>query len=290
MSTLASYAVTALGGLAYGLLLFVLAAGLALIVGVMNVMNLAHGASYLAGTYLAYLLTDGTLASLGIAVLAGITVAGLGGAALSVLMRPLKGHTEQAVVTLGLGFIAAWIFARVSGGTTLVPPRPAILDGHLSVAGHGYPVYHLSFIAVAAMLAAAMHTILHHSLTGIRLRAAVDDPQMAAATGLSATRIRTAALAAGTVLAVTAGVLGAPVLSPGPGVDSTVLTLSLIVLILAGPGVRIRNLLIAAISVGMIQTLGVTTVPTLASFSLFLVVIAALIIRGRHGLQAVATA
>ena len=285
MSTMAAFAVTALGGLAYGLLLFVIAAGLALIVGVMHVMNLAHGASYLVGTYLAYLITDGTLTGLGIAVLVGIVAATLGGAALSVLLRPLEGHTDQAVVTLGLGFIASWVFTLTTDGETLVPPRPAILDGHVSLAGHGYPVYHLAFIGVAALIAASMHAVLHHSIAGIRLRAAVDDPLMAAAIGLSPARIRTIAIAVGTALAVTAGVLGAPVLSPGPGVDSTVLTLSLIVLILAGPGTRIGGLLIAAIGVGMVQTVGVITVPALASFVLFLVVIAVLVIRGRRGLQ-----
>ena len=290
MSTLATYAVTALGGLAYGLLLYVVASGLELIVGVMKVINLAHGASYLAGTALAYLLTDGTMTSVVIALLAGIIVATLGGAALSVLLRPLAGHTEQAVVTLGLGFIAAWTFTGVSDGNTLVPPRPAILDGQVSVAGHGYPVYHLAFIGVAGVLAATMHLVLRHSLAGIRLRAAVDDPQMATATGMSATAIRIMAFAVGTVLAVTAGVVGAPVLSPGPGVDSTVLTLSLIVVILAGPGARIGSLLIAAIGVGMIETVGVSTVPALASFSLLLAVIVVLLVRGHRGLHTVAAA
>jgi branched-chain amino acid transport system permease protein len=279
VSTVATIAVTMLGGLAYGLLLFVVAAGLALSVGVMNVMNLAHGASYLAGTYLAYLLADGTLTGLGVAWLAGIAVAVAGGTGLSVLLRPLAGHTDQAVVTLGIATVVAWLFSRLSGGSTLSPPRPALLDGHLSFAGHGYPVYHLVFIAVAGLLAAGMHTVLHHSMAGIRLRAAVDDPPIAAMLGLSATRVRTIALIVGTACALTAGVLGAPVIGPGPGVDATMLTLSLIVVILGGAGADIRALLLAALAVGMIDYLGAAALPGLASFSLFLIVIAVLILR-----------
>jgi branched-subunit amino acid ABC-type transport system permease component len=273
----ATIAVTLLGGLAYGLLLFVVAAGLGLIVGVMNVMNLAHGASYLAGTWLAYLFADGTLTGLILALLAGLVAATVGGAGLAVMLRPLAGHTEQAVVTLGLGTIVAWLFSRASGGSSLTVPRPGLLDGHLSFAGHGYPVYHLAFIAVAALLAAGMHLILHRSMAGIALRAAVDDPPIAATLGLPARRIRTIAITVGTALAVTAGVLGAPVLGPGPGVDATVLTLSLIVVILAGAGTNIRALLGASLAVGMVDYVGAITVPGLASFTLFLVVIAVLI-------------
>ncbi|WP_203841790.1 branched-chain amino acid ABC transporter permease [Winogradskya humida] len=288
MSDLVPWAVTALGGVAYGLLLFVVADGLALIVGVMNVMNLAHGASYLAGAYLACWLADGTLTGLAVAVLAGIAAAAIAGAGLSVLLKPLAGHTEQAAVTLGIGFIASWAFTRLTGGNTLSPPRPAILDGHLSFAGHGYPVYDLTFIVLAIPLAAGMYLIVRRSMAGIRLRAAVDDPLMAAAQGLSVARIRTIALATGTMLAVTAGVLGAPVIGPGPGVDSHVLTLSLIVVILGGAGTNIRALLTSALLVGMVENIGVATVPALASFSLFLIVIAVLVVRGHR--QAVSAA
>jgi branched-subunit amino acid ABC-type transport system permease component len=277
--TSATIAVTLLGGLAYGLLLLVVAAGLELIVGVMNVMNLAHGASYLAGTWLAYLFADGTLTGLGLALLAGVAASTVGGAALAILLRPLAGHTEQAVVTLGLGTIVAWLFSRVSGGSSLTVLRPRLLDGHLSFAGHGYPIYHLAFIAVAALLAAAMHLILHRSMAGIALRAAVDDPPIAATLGLPASRIRTLAITVGTALAVTAGVLGAPVQGPAPGVDATMLTLSLIVVILAGTGTNIRNLLAASLTVGMINYVGAITVPGLSSFTLFLAVIAVLILR-----------
>jgi branched-subunit amino acid ABC-type transport system permease component len=290
-STSATIAVTLLGGLAYGLLLFVVAAGLGLIVGVMNVMNLAHGASYLTGTWLAYLFADGTLTALALALalLVGLAAATVGGAGLAVLLRPLAGHTEQAVVTLGLGTIVAWLFSRASGGSSLTVPRPGLLDGHLSFAGHGYPVYHLAFIAVAALLAAGMHLTLHHSMAGIALRAAVDDPPIAATLGLPARRIRTIAITVGTALAVTAGVLGAPVLGPAPGVDATVLTLSLIVVILGGAGTNIRALLAASLAVGMVDYVGAITVPGLASFTLFLVVIAVLILR-RQNLRTVAAA
>ncbi|RKR88413.1 amino acid/amide ABC transporter membrane protein 1 (HAAT family) [Micromonospora pisi] len=278
------YVVTAIDGVAFGLLLFVVAAGLMLIFGVMGILNLAHGTLYLAGAYLAYLLTNGNLWGFGLALAAGVALGTAGGAALSAVLRPLTGrdHLDQALVTLGVAFLAADGFTTVFDAAPLPVTAPRPLDGSIDVAGHGYPVYRLTFIVVAAAIGAGLHLVIRRSTAGVLLRATVSDPPMAAATGINAGRVRTAAMAGGGVLAVTAGVLGAPLLGPAPGVDTTVLVLSLIVVVLGGAG-STGGTLAAALLVGQVQTVGVLLAPAAAPFALFSALLIVLVVRGRTG-------
>jgi branched-chain amino acid transport system permease protein len=276
-----TYAVTALDGVAFGLLLFVVAAGLALIFGVMDVLNLAHGSLYLAGAYLAWWLAHGSLAGLAAALALGTLTGAGGGAALATATRPLTGsygQLDQALASLGISFCAADAFTTVFGGAPLPANPPDLLDGSIHLGGHGYPVYRLAFIAVAALIAAALHLTVTRSTYGIQLRATVADEAMAAATGINTRRVQTTAMAAGGALAVVAGVLGAPLLGPAPGVDTTVLVLSLIVVVIGGAG-SIPGTLAAALLVGQVQTVGVLAAPTAAPFALVVVLLVALTAR-----------
>lgn len=282
MGQVTTWAATAIDGVAFGLLLFVVAAGLALIFGVMDVLNLAHGTFYLAGAYLAYLLTDGGLPGLGLAVAVGLLAGAVGGGGLAVALRPLagQGHLDQALVTIGLAFLAADAFNAGFGPTPLPADPPTVLAGRVDLFGYGYPVYRLVFIAVAAVIAIGLHLTVRHSIAGLLLRATVSDPGMAAATGIDVRRLRLTALAVGGALAVAAGVLGAPLLGPAPGVDTTVLILSLIVVVLGGAG-SIPATLAAALLVGQVQTIGVLAAPALAPFTLFGALLVVLVTRGR---------
>jgi branched-chain amino acid transport system permease protein len=277
-----TYAVTALDGLAFGLLLFTVAAGLTLIFGVMDVLNLAHGSLYLAGAYLTYLLSHGGLFDLAAAIAVGALIGAAGGAALAAAMRPLTahGHLDQALATLGIAFVAAEAFTTGFGGAPLPTNPPGQLAGSIHIGAHGYPIYRLGFVAVATIIAVAVHLTITRTRYGVLLRATVADPAMAAATGVNTRRVQTAAMAAGGALAVTAGVLGAPLLGPAPGVDTTVLVLSLIVVVIGGAG-SIPGTLLAALLVGQVQTVGVLAAPTTAPFALLTVLLAVLATRAR---------
>lgn len=275
------YAATAIDGIAYGLLLFVVAAGLALIFGVMDVLTLAHGTLYLAGAYLAWLLTGGSLLGLAAAVAVAVVVGAAAGGGLAAALRPLPGHLDQALVTIGMAFLAADAFRSVFGPAPLPADPPAVLAGRVDLFGHGYPVYRLVFIGVAAAIAVGLHLTLRHSTAGLLLRATVADPGMAAATGVNVRRLRATAFAVGGALAVTAGVLGAPLLGPAPGVDTTVLILSLIVVVLGGTTGSVPGTLAAALLVGQVQTVGVLAAPTLAPFALFGALLTVLVGRSR---------
>lgn len=286
MSSVVTYVVTGLDGIGFGLLLFTVATGLTLIFGVMNVLNLAHGTLYLAGGYLAYLLSHGTLYGLAAAITAGVALGAGGGAALSVGLRPLaaSGHLDQALATLGVAFLAADGFTTVFGAAPLPITVPDVLGGSLRLGQHGYPVYRLTFIAVAALLAASLHLVVRHTTPGIRLRATVSDAGMAAVTGINTRLVQATAMAVGGALAVTAGVLGAPLLGPAPGVDTAVLVLSLIVVVIGGAG-SIPGTLAAALLVGEVQTVGVILAPAFAPFALTAVMLAVLVLRGDRGLE-----
>jgi branched-subunit amino acid ABC-type transport system permease component len=295
--TAVTYGVTGLDGVAYGLALFVVAAGLTLIFGVMDVLNLAHGSLYLAGAYLTYLLSHGSLAALAVALAAGALLGAGGGAALAAAMRPLTGHghLHQALATLGIAYLAADAYTSMFGGAPLPVTPPDVLAGSLQLGRHGYPVYRLTFIAVAAAIAAVVYLVVTHSRYGVLLRATVADPVMAAATGVNTRRVQTIAMAAGGILAVTGGVLAAPLIGPAPGVDTTVLVLSLIVVVIggissgtgrdAGRGGSIPGTLAAALLVGQVQTLGVLAAPTLAPFALFAVLLTVLVARSRTAVR-----
>ncbi|MET7949092.1 branched-chain amino acid ABC transporter permease [Micromonospora sp. NPDC005324] len=278
------YTITALDGVAYGLLLFVIAAGLTLIFGVAGVFSMAHGTLYLAGAYLAWHLGDGGWAGLGLALAAAVLIGAVGGAGLAAAVRPLTDRPlDQVLATLGVAYIAADQFSTVFGAEPRSVDPPRALAGSVSLGGYQYPVYRLGFIAVAALIVVLLIWVVERSRAGAIVRAVVADPDMAAATGLRTRTTRAAVLVGGGVLAVTAGVLGAPVIGPAPGVDTTILVYSLIVCVVGGLG-SIRGALLAALGVGQILTLGVSLVPGAAAFVLAAAMLIALTVRHRPSL------
>ncbi|WP_251049216.1 branched-chain amino acid ABC transporter permease [Streptomyces sp. ISL-86] len=276
--------VSVIDGVAFGLLLFTLAVGLSLVFGMMDVLNLAHGTLYLVGAYVAYALSDGSLPGLLIALAAGAAVGTLGGAALTLLTQPLarRGHLDQAVLTLGITFIAADLLTSAFGGEVLPTDPPSALRGSVGLLGHTYPVYRLAFIGVAAVLAALVYLVFERSSLGALVRATVADRDMVRALGVDTRKVLYGVFAFGAALAALGGVLGAPILGPGPGVDEKVLVLSLVVVVVGGLG-SVRGALVGALLIGQVQTLGVALLPEYAPFLLFGTMLAVLVVRP-HGL------
>ena len=275
------YTITALDGVAYGLLLFTISAGLTLIVGVAGVFSMAHGTLYLAGAYLAWHLADRGWTGLVLALAAAVVVGALGGTGLAAAVRPLTDRPlDQVLATLGIAYIAADQFITIFGAEPRSVDPPQALAGSLGLGDYQYPVYRLGFIAVGLAAVAALFWFVQRSRVGAVVRAVVADPGMAAAAGLRTSAVRTGVVVGGGVLAVTAGALGAPVIGPSPGVDTTILVYSLIVCVVGGLG-SIRGALLAALGVGQILTLGVALVPGAAAFILAAAMLAALTIRRR---------
>lgn len=264
--------IAVLNGLAIGLLLFVVALGLSLVFGMMDLLNLAHGALFLAGAYGAWLLAGerptwtGWLAALGVAVVAGALVGG----GLSFLTEPLahRSHLEQALLTLGLALVVAELLSAAFGEDVRGVDPPPGLDGTVSVLGNPYPMYRLALIAVGAGLALATHLVVERTPLGALVRATVADRDMVAAVGIDARLVRAGVFIAGSVLATTAGALGSPVYNARPGLDSTILILALVVVVIGGLG-SVRGALVAALLIGQIESTGRALLSDLASFLLF---------------------
>lgn len=273
-----AYLIPVVNGVAYGLLLYTVAAGLTLTFGVAGVLNLAHGTVYVLGGYLAVSLSDGTWTGLGLGVLAG-TGAGLAsGLLLWAMLRPIegRGHLAQALLTFGVALAGGVLLVRAFGSDDERPVLPAALDAPVDLLGHRYPAYRLGFIALAAVLAAGGVLLVRRTRFGAAVRAVADDRDMVAAIGLNPRAVMAGVLAAGGALAGLAGALGAPIIGPGPRTADTTLLLSLIIVVVGGLG-SIGGAFIAAIAVGQIQNLGVTLAPNWAPYLLFAAMAAALV-------------
>jgi len=273
--------VSVLNGFAIGFLLFVLAVGLSLVFGMMDVLNLAHGALFLGGAYVGAALAgswDGFLAALGIAAAAGLAA----GVVLSLLTEPLRrrSHLDQALLTLGIALVAGELLLIVFGDDPLSVAAPPGLDGSVVVLGVPYPTYRLALIAVGALLALVVYAVVERTTVGALVRATVADRDMVAAIGVDNRLVKVAVFAVGSLLATTAGVLGGPIYGARPGLDATVLILALVVVVIGGLG-SVRGALAGSLLIGQVESVGRALLPNLASFALFGALALVLVVRPR---------
>lgn len=270
--------VSILNGLAIGLLLFVMAVGLSVVFGLMDVLNLAHGSLFLVGSYVAYNFAKGggLLVALPVALLIGV----LAGGGLALATRPLahRGHLDQALLTLGLALVAAQLVSISFGDDVRSVPPPAGLAGTVSVLGHTYPSYRLMLIVVGAAVAVVIWAVFERTRLGALVRASVADRGMVEALGIDSRKVLYGVFVLGAVLAVVGGLLGAPLLGARPGLDDEVLILALIVVVIGGLG-SVPGALVGALLIGQVRSLGVALLPTYASFLLFLVMVLVLVVR-----------
>ncbi|ODS99040.1 MAG: ABC transporter permease [Lautropia sp. SCN 69-89] len=276
-------------GIAYGMLLFVLAVGLAVTMGLMNFINLAHGAFAMAGGYLLVLLTQRWgwpfLACLPVA----FAVTALLGALLErTLYRPMyaKPHLDQVLFSIGLTFMAVAAVDWSMGSSMQIVQLPAFLRGRSEFLGGALGVghYRLFIVVVCVALTAGLQAILMRTRFGSRLRAAVDDPRVAGGLGIPVNRVFLLTFAAGSGLAGLGGALGAEVLGMDPTFPLKFMVYFLIVVAVGGTS-TITGPLLAALLLGVADVFGKYYVPELGAFVVYLVMIALLMYRP-HGLFA----
>jgi len=283
--------ISLLNGLAIGSLLFILAVGLSLIFGMMDVLNLAHGVLFLAGAYAAWWIAGATPSWPGfvaaLAVAGAVGIAAGSGLAFVVERLARRSHLDQALLTLGLALIAADALSAGFGDDVHTINPPPGLDVSVLVLGKTYPVYRLALIGLGAALAAAVHFVVERTAVGALIRATVADRDMVAAIGVDHRRVKIVVFAVGALLATTAGVLGAPILGARPRLDDTALVFALVVVVIGGLG-SVRGALIGALVIGQIDSLGRDLLPDLASFIQFGALAVVLVVRPR-GLFGAAT-
>ena len=278
-----SFALTVLlDGISYGMILFLISVGLTVTMGLMRVVNLAHGAFAMIGGYVAgYLTQQGGnfyLAALGGAAAA----AALGAIAEMTIYRPLyrKGELSQVLLTVGIVFVATGAITAIFGAFPYPVVFPAYLTRPVDIGFREYPAYRLFLIAVGAAIAAVLWLVLDGSTYGARLRAAVDNPSMARAVGIDVNLLFTGTFIIGCGLAGLGGAIGAGILSLEPAYALKYIVLFLVVVIVGGEG-SFGGSFVAAMALGIIDTLGKYFVPEAAAYLLYAAVFALLLWRPR---------
>ncbi len=252
------FIVQLLNGLQFGVLLFLVAAGLTLVFGVMDFINLAHGVQYMMGAYFAVAITAAT-GSLAAGIILALAAALALGLALEVLVfRHLyaRSHLDQVLATFGLILLLNQSVKIIFGAAPLSLPAPEWLSGSIAL-GEGilYPVYRFAIIAAGLGVAALLWFTVEKTRAGMLVRAGASDAPMVSALGVDIRKLFMGVVAFGTMLAGFAGAMAAPILSVEPGMGDGVLILAFVVIVIGGVG-SIRGAFFGALLVGLVDTLG----------------------------------
>src|SRR5205814_178174 len=270
----------ALNGLSFGALLFILASGLSLVFGMMDVVNLAHGAFYMLGAYVALSVVQLT-GSFWLAMLAAPFALGLLGFALEpLLLRRLRGrHLDQVLLTIGVSLVVVDVIGQVWGREVRSLSAPAGLDGSVALIGGVYPTYRLFVIAFGIVLAAAMAVIYRRTRIGMLIRAGVEDAEMLGALGIDTNRLFASTFATGAALAGLAGVIAAPVFGVQPGMDTDPgLLYSLVVVVVGGLG-TLSGAVAGSLLIGPADTFGKVLFQDIALAVIFAIVALVLLLK-----------
>ncbi|SCB24317.1 branched-chain amino acid ABC transporter permease [Rhizobium hainanense] len=268
-------------GLAYGMLLFILSCGLAVTLGLMNFINLAHGAFAMAGGYVTVVLTN----RWGVPFLLTLPIAFILTAVLGlVLERTLyvrlfdKTHLDQVLFSIGIVFIAVAGMDYLMGSQQQILDLPDFLKGRVTILGVGIGVYRAFLIVTCGVLAACLQLVLSHTRFGSRLRASVDDRRVARGIGIRVNTIFAATFAVGSGLAGLGGALGAEILGLDPTFPLKFMVYFLIVVSVGGTS-SMTGPLVASILLGVADVLGKYYVPSLGGFIIYIVLVAVLVVR-----------
>ena len=246
-----------LNGVQFGLLLFLMAAGLTLVLGIMSFVNLAHGSLYMAGAYIAA-VTYTRSESFMLAIAAG--VAGLFVLAIAldrIALAPLhrRSHLDQVLATFGIVLFANEAATVIFGSAPVFMDTPAPLSGAIEIMGFNYPAYRGAIIIVGLLVALGLHILIDRTRVGMLIRAGASNRNMVDALGVNIKSLTTLIFALGAALAGLAGAMVGPVLSIQPGMGEPVLILTLVVIVIGGIG-SVRGCFVAALLVGLVDTAG----------------------------------
>lgn len=254
-----------LNGLQFGLMLFLIAAGLTLVFGIMDIMNLAHGSLYMAGAYVAAETMQRT-GSFTFAVLVAVGVTAVVGIILELLlMRKLvvRDHLAQVLGTYAVILIANDLVKIIWGPAPMMLNMPAALSGPLEILpGFLYPAFRLMIIAVGLVVAVGLYAFVTRTRAGVLVRAGASNRQMATLMGVRVPVLFLGIFTLGAALAALAGAMLGPINAVQIGMGEDILILVLVCIVIGGIG-SIRGAFVGALLVGMVDTAGRAFLPTL---------------------------
>lgn len=254
-----------LNGLQLGVLLFLLSAGLTLVFGIMNFVNLSHGSLYMMGAYFAAAGYN----AFGGSFLAAVLIAVPGTMLLGVLVERIalatlytRDHLDQVLATFGLILFFNEVVRFIWGPASVYMNVPKALSGTVDLFGLAYPSYRFAIIVVGLLVGLALYAIIHRTRVGMLIRAGASNPDMVSALGVNIKGLNLTVFALGAGLAGLAGVMAGPIVSVQAGMGEPILILTLVVIVTGGIG-SIRGAFYGALIVGIVDTLGRALLPTL---------------------------
>jgi branched-chain amino acid transport system permease protein len=277
----ANFLIQLLNSVQYGLLLFMLAAGLTLIFGIMGVVNLAHGSFYMLGAYLAYGLAP-LFGSFTLALIGGTVLAVLFGLALErLLFRHFyqRDHLDQVLLTFGLIYVFEELRSILWGDDVHGVKIPELLGSSIALTDNlSYPVYRLFMSGVCLVLALGLYLLISRTRLGMKIRAGAFNREMAESLGVNIRLIHALVFALGIGLAAVAGMIAAPIASVYPNMGSQVLIMCFVVVVIGGIG-SVRGALVAALLVGLVDTFGKVLLPSMAGMLVYMLMAAVLLFK-----------
>lgn len=254
-----------LNGLQLGFMLFLLSAGLTLVFGVMNLINLAHGSFYMVGAYVAATVMQAS-GSFSLALLVALGAAALCGLLVEIIvLRHLyhRDHLDQVLATFGLILLFNEGTRVIWGRQPLFMDIPEAFSGSIEIVpGVPYPLYRLLIIMVGLLVAVGLYLLINHTRLGMRIRAGASNRSMIAALGVNIRWLYSLVFALGALLAGFAGVMAAPVFAVESGMGENILILTFVVIVIGGIG-SVKGALLGALLVGLVDTLGRAFLPDL---------------------------
>lgn len=265
MLTIELFLEQSLNGLQQGVMLFLMAAGLTLVFGIMHLINLAHGSLYMIGAYVAASVTQAS-DSFTLGILAALAAAGLTGMLLEFsALRKLynRDHLDQVLATFGMILFFNELVKILWGPQALFLSTPELLSGTLEfIPGAPYPSYRLFIIGAGLVVALLLRHLIIHTRVGMLIRAGATHREMVGALGVNIDQLYTIVFGLGAMLAGLAGALAGPMLAVEVGMGEKILILTFVVIIIGGIG-SVRGALVGALLVGMVDTYGRAFLPTI---------------------------
>lgn len=266
-------------GISYGMILFLIASGLSIVLGLMGVLNLAHGALYMLGAYVGISVGRQLGSFWLVALVAGLAV-GLFGLLLErAFLRRLYGQfNEQSLLTLGFVYILANLVLWIWGPYVYSSMLPPFLSGSVAMGRLTFPLYRFALITIGLAIAAALWWFQEKTRAGAMVRAGMDNKQMAMGVGINYGLICSTMFFLGAFVAGFAGFLGTPLMGAQTEMGFPILLLAMVVVVIGGVG-RVEGTLVGALIVGLIDSIGKIFFPDLALFTIYLLFVITIMVR-----------
>jgi branched-chain amino acid transport system permease protein len=270
-----------LHGLVYGMLIFLVASGLTLVLGMMDILNFTHASVYMIGAFICYQVISWTGSYWLALVVAPLFCALIGIVVERIFIRKVhaSGHVNELLLTFGLALVFNEVIKSIYGTNALPVPMPGLLKGSIFLwSGLQYPIYRLFILVVSLVVLGVLLVLLRRTRLGIAIRAAVEDSQMTALLGTNVSLVFVTVMAVGSWLAGLAGVIVGPYLSVYSNMFNDMIMDCFVVVAVGGMG-SLTGSFIAALIVGQIQSLGIIFAPRLSIVLIYLLMASVFVLR-----------